>query len=246
MNLGEAAALAGWATGRFLAKPNLIRTADLLSAFSDLGVSGARALTLLRRRKVITRTLRPASGEWVDQLQEEPLARAACGDLFPWPSWARSWDGQWRVLCFDIPAQPAARRRKLLRYLRQKKFGFLQRSLWVSPDFPLELMDTFRAETETHTLLVWNAANPIGMSAAALSQQAWDFEKVNRTYQRILHGGESDRNGLARLLEFTKLWHQAVQLDPLLPRRACPKNYLGFQAAERMEKMWSKFFRAGT
>jgi len=48
------------------------------------------------------------------------------------------------------------------------------------------------------------------------------------------------------LLDATRLWHQAVQLDPLLPRRACPRDYLGFQAAEFMEKLWSKFRAAGS
>lgn len=245
MKLGEAAALVGWATGRFLAKPNLTRTSDLLAALTDLGISGARALTLLRRRQVITRALRPVTGEWVDHLQDEPLARAACGALSPWPSWARSWDGQWRVLCFDIPARPAFRRRKLLRYLRHRKFGLLQRSVWVSPDAPKELLDTFRTETEARTLLIWQAATPLGISATALVQQAWDFEKVNQAYRKALHARESGPGGVQCLLDTTRLWHRAVQLDPLLPRRACPKDYLGFQAAESLEKMWSKFRGAG-
>ena len=246
MTLGEAAALAGWATGRFLAKPNLSRTADLFSAFTELGVSGARALTLLRRRQVITRTFRAGTGQWIDQLDESLLSRAACGENSPWQSWARPWDGQWRVLCFDIPTRPAARRRKLLRFLHQKKFGLLQKSVWISPDHQPELSDLFRAETEAHSLLIWQATTPAGMSAIALAQQAWNFEEINQAYQKVLQDRDGGSREAQRLLEVTRLWHQAVQIDPLLPRRACPKDYLGFQAAELMEKAWSKFRRAGT
>lgn len=246
MNLGEAATLAGWATGRFLAKPNLNRTADLFSALTELGLSGTRALTLLRRRKVVTRTLRRATGEWVDQLHDEPLALAAGGPLSPWKYWARPWDGQWRVLCFDIPARPAGRRRKLLRFLRHRKFGLLQGSVWVCPDAPKELLDIFRAETEARTLLIWQAPTPLGISTTTLAQQAWDFAKVNQAYQKVLQGRGSDPGGLRPLLETTKLWHRAIRVDPLLPSRACPDDYLGFRATEHLEKMWSKFHHAGT
>ena len=104
----------------------------------------------------------------------------------------------------------------------------------------------FQAETEARSLLIWQATTPAGMSAVALAQQAWNFEEINQAYQKVLQDRDGGSRRAPRLLELTRLWHQATQLDPLLPRRACPKDYLGFQAAELMEKAWSKFRGAGT
>lgn len=241
MNLGEAATLAGWASGRFLTKPNSNRTLDLLMALTELGLAGVQALTILRRRNVICRRPKSGPGQWVDALDVDSLLRAACGNLSPAQSWARAWDGKWRVLCFDIPARPASRRQKLSRFLHQKKFGLLQRSVWISPDSQKELLHQFRPETNAHSLLLWEAPTPQGLTPGIFAQLAWDFESVNQGYQRVLNHRTGNLPPTENLLEITRLWHLAVARDPLLPRTACPKNYLGFDATAALEKMWLGF-----
>jgi len=241
MNLGEAAALAGWASGRFLARPNLTNTFDLSMALTELGIAGVRALTVLRRRNVITRGTQSKAGHWVDALNVESLLRAACGSLSPAQSWARSWDGKWRVLCFDIPARPASRRQKLSRFLHQNKFGLLQRSVWISPDPQEQLLQQFRPEANAHSLLLWEAPTPKGITPGTFAQLAWDFESINQSYQKVLNHKAGNLSPNEHLLEITRLWHLAVAQDPLLPRSACPKNYLGFEATAAVEKLWQGF-----
>ena len=238
MNLGEAAALAGWASGRFLVRPNLTRTFDLSMALTELGIAGIRALTILRRRKVITRSSPSKAGQWVDALNVESLLRAACGNLSPAQSWARSWDGKWRVLCFDIPARPASRRQKLSRFLHQNKFGLLQRSVWISPDPQEQLLQQFRPEANAHSLLLWEAPTPQGIAPGIFAQLAWDFESINHSYQKVLNLKAGSLSPIEDLVEITRLWHLAVAQDPLLPRSVCPKSYLGFEATAVVEKMW--------
>jgi phenylacetic acid degradation operon negative regulatory protein len=56
----------------------------------------------------------------------------------PEQCWERQWDGQWRIVLFDVPLQKNTQRRRLWRYLRDKGFGYLQNSVWVTPD-PLQV-----------------------------------------------------------------------------------------------------------
>jgi hypothetical protein len=56
------------------------------------------------------------------------------GGRDPEAQWARPWDGQWRLVLFDVPTGQNAQRERLRRYLRDKGFGYLQNSVWISPD----------------------------------------------------------------------------------------------------------------
>src|SRR5205823_12666002 len=59
------------------------------------------------------------------------------GGRDPEERWARPWDGQWRLVIFDVPMGQNAQRERLRRYLRDKDFGYLQNSVWITAD-PLE------------------------------------------------------------------------------------------------------------
>src|SRR6185503_2929211 len=58
----------------------------------------------------------------------------ALGGRDPEKQWARSWDGRWRLVLFDVPEARNAQREKLRRYLKARYFGCLQGSVWVTPD----------------------------------------------------------------------------------------------------------------
>ena len=62
-----------------------------------------------------------------------------CSSLAREPSdkslgYCRSPCGLWRLVLFDVPTGQNARREPLRRYLRDKGFGYLQNSVWITPD----------------------------------------------------------------------------------------------------------------
>src|SRR5881396_3327041 len=69
---------------------------------------------------------------------------AAWGGVDPASRWQRAWDGRWRLLLFDLPARDQKLRLRLWRWLRTHRFGYLQLSVWLTPDaideahFPLQ------------------------------------------------------------------------------------------------------------
>src|SRR5208282_134723 len=56
------------------------------------------------------------------------------GGRDPQIQWARKWDGRWRLVLFDVPTTRNTYRDRLRRYLRDKGFGCLQNSVWITPD----------------------------------------------------------------------------------------------------------------
>jgi len=200
--------------------------------------SYSRWATRLEQKQLLQRERR--AGRIVWRLTE--LGRiVSVGGRHPERQWQRPWDGQWRILVFDLPAHQKAIRARLLRWLRQNGFGYLQDSVWIHPDPLVELADAlgdFRDDVESCTLL--EARCCVGYSNAALVKGAWRFDEINKGYEVCLSQAEVLLRRLPpprdlevvrrRLREQRRAWQRAVQFDPLLPQALLPPDYLGQRA----------------
>jgi phenylacetic acid degradation operon negative regulatory protein len=169
----------------------------------------------------------------------------ALGGRDPEERWARPWDGQWRLVLFDVPTGQNTQRDRLRRYLRDKGFGYLQNSVWISPDPLEEERQIFGGgKINVESLVLLEARPCAGESDAEIVAGAWDFERINRFYDRHLKvleerpGGALWNDVAARVLRRwaaaeREAWLDAVMNDPLLPDRILPSDYLGQQAWRR-------------
>jgi DNA-binding transcriptional regulator PaaX len=169
----------------------------------------------------------------------------ALGGRDPQARWSRDWDGRWRLVLFDVPTAQNTQRTRLRRYLRDKAFGYLQNSVWITPD-PLEEERKILGggKINVESLLLLEARPCAGESDAEIVAGAWDFEAINRRYARHLKvlderpGGALRNEPAARaLLRWAEAehgaWLDAVMNDPLLPARILPSKYLGQHAWRR-------------
>ena len=91
-----------------------------------------RQVAVLERRQLIEYDP-SATDERVCRLTAQGRLHALGGrDPEAW--WSREWDERWRLVVFDIPRIQNTRRSRLRRYLRDKGFGCLQNSVWITPD----------------------------------------------------------------------------------------------------------------
>ena len=163
----------------------------------------------------------------------------ALGGRDPQTRWSREWDGRWRLVLFDVPKAHNTHRARLRRYLRDKGFGYLQNSVWITPD-PLEEERQILGggKINVESLLLLEARPCAGESDAEIVAGAWDFERINRRYARHLKilgerpGGALRNDAAAKaLLRWAaaerEAWLDAVTNDPLLPQRILPTDYLG-------------------
>jgi DNA-binding transcriptional regulator PaaX len=192
-----------------------------------------------------------APGDRLYRLTEQGRLHAL-GGRDPEAHWSRHWDGYWRIVLFDVPMEQHVHRGRLRRYLHARGFGCLQGSVWVTPN-PVhgerEILTGGKINVEF--LLLLEARPCSGESDAEIVAGAWDFEVINRRYARHLKllDRRPDRslcdNVAARALQSwaadeRAAWHAAVEIDPLLPKRLLPPDYLGCRAWQQRIKVLSR------
>ena len=202
-----------------------------------------RQVTFLQGRKLVERdSRRPA--ERVCRLTEQGRVHAL-GGRDPQAQWSRYWDGRWRIVLFDVPTGQNTRRARLQRYLRGRSFGCLQGSVWVTPD-PVQGEREILAggKVDVESLLLLEARPGAGESDAEIVAGAWNYVRINRSYEQHLEVLEKHPRGPLRNSAAAKAlrlwasaereaWLAAVTADPLLPERLLPRGYLGHQAWQR-------------
>ena len=163
----------------------------------------------------------------------------ALGGRDPEQRWARVWDGQWRLVLWDVPMDRNAQREKLRRRLRNRGFGWLQNSVWITPDPLTEEAELLRdAKPNVESLLLLEARPCAGETDAEIVAGAWDFARINRRYEQ--YAKVLEQRPLGNLHDETtakafqrwaaaerEAWINAVTHDPLLPARLLPTGYLG-------------------
>ncbi len=180
--------------------------------------------------------------------------RAAQGGIDPPSCWSRPWDRRWRIVAFDIPEASAALRTRLRRRLHEFRFGWLQNSVWLSPD-PI---DEFRAKLHEKTTfpdsLTFLEASPVGgESNDAMVSAAWDFPVLAKGYAdylEILRLRPGSRRPFESWVNWLRLeqrgWRRIVRLDPFLPRELLPAGYRGEQVWAARQEAFGEFGAALT
>ena len=169
----------------------------------------------------------------------------ALGGRDPAMQWNRVWDNHWRLVVYDLPEKRNAARNRLRRFLRAHGFGYLQNSVWITPDPLAEIVKQWcKGGKDVESLIALEARPCAGESNAAIVEGAWDFERINRSYAKCLailrqlpprKAASSDAKVLLhRWARAERLaWLEAVSLDPLLPSVLLPEGYRGQQVWER-------------
>jgi phenylacetic acid degradation operon negative regulatory protein len=198
-----------------------------------------RQIRRLADRGLIAREER--AGNLVLRLTSAGLVQAM-GGVDVVARWNRPWDRCWRQVLFDLPSGQRRVRMQLWRWLRQQRFGYLQNSVWVSPD-PIDgvadALAGFRDDVES--LVLMEARCIGGYSDQAIVTGAWDFREINKRYEAHVRAAQLPATLLARLRESPVAlrgwfraervaWRHALAMDPLLPRSLWPAGYRGEHA----------------
>ncbi len=199
----------------------------------------------LEKQKFLLREGKKKAG-WVYRLTKVGRERAL-GGHDPEERWRRPWDGWWRQIVFDLPIAHWRERKLLIKWFREHGFGYLQDSVWISPDPVAEVaaaVKSFRDNAELFTILECRCAP--GFADGSLVRGAWRFGEINRRYQayeksaaetvrRLKSERLHPRDLFGLLRQERQLWAEAFGLDPLLPMALWPADYEGRRALERAE-----------
>lgn len=200
----------------------------------------SRRLAVLARERLIERHPEP-NLDRVVRLSQAGKQRAL-GGRDPMQQWSRPWDGRWRFVMFDVPVDLGSLRQQLLRVLRSRHFGYLQRSIWVTPDPTNDVRGMLRqTQVQADAFLVIEGQPAAGESDAEIVDGAWDFERINQGYERYLALVTIPPTARSRWIEWARredaAWKSAVRRDPLLPLSLNPPGYRGREAFLRRKEI---------
>ena len=211
------------------------------------------------RNGLLKRVQRLERQHWIERKASAPRDRLyrltaqarlhVLGGRDPQQRWARPWDGQWRMVLFDVPLGKNAQRQRLWRFLRNQGFGYLQNSVWITPDqLEVERQILLGGNICVESLILLEARPCAGESNEEIVMGAWDFERINRHYGQHLKVLNERPNGALQSKAAAKAfqhwaaaereaWLNAVTNDPLLPERILPPDYLGQRAWKRRKEV---------
>jgi phenylacetic acid degradation operon negative regulatory protein len=177
--------------------------------------------------------------------------RLALGGRDPMAQWSRPWDGLWRLVLFDVPTQRHDLRQQLLRVLRRSHFGYLQNSVWISPDPVVDVRKALGgSKVQADAFLVMEGRPAAGESDREIVAAAWDFLLINQRYQQYLAVLARVPTSPARMQDWTRqenaAWKAALAIDPLLPCGLLPAGYLGEKALQARRKLFAHLAAATT
>jgi DNA-binding transcriptional regulator PaaX len=146
---------------------------------------------------------------------------------------------------FDLPSGRYDLRQRLLRTLRLHDFGFLQYSVWVSPESAAQVREMVEgAKVEPGHFLVIEGRPAAAETDAQLVDAAWDFSQINRAYDQYLEFARREPPTDERIAAWGRqenaAWHDAIARDPLLPRVLHPSGYRGPDALDRRTALFSR------
>lgn len=191
-----------------------------------------RILETLRNEGLIEDSRAAPDGKWALDLTQRARDQLLDG-LDPERSWSGPWDGRWSVVTFDLPRLARLERFRLDRWLRLRRFGRLQGSVWISHRPCAEWLQQFEQQKIDPSGVVFLRGHPAWPSAAPeLAAKAWNFDVINERYAQYLEFLSQPAARLNRSWQKdeSRLWSRAFQIDPFLPESLLPETYLGKQA----------------
>lgn len=158
-----------------------------------------------------------------------------------------SWDGEWRILVYNIPEKKRHIRDELRQELVWSGFGLLSNSCWITPN-PLE--------TEVNNLIEkYDISSYVSFFRGTKEDQGdpkqqvekcWNIDEINERYANFIEKYSQkyiiDKNKIEQgkmsdgscFVERTLLVHQYRKflfIDPGLPSELLPEKWLGDSAA---------------
>jgi len=207
-----------------------------------------RHLETLSNKGLISAKRDRANGRWVASLTEKGKG-ILLDEIDPIRSWGESWDGIWTLLSFDLSKKAFRERKQLDSWLRKRRFGYLQGSMWISHRKYQSWSEELEMRKGDPRAIIFQELIPVGKIASKhYVSRAWPFDRTNQYYRDYIEFVEDGIKNNAEdprvLIEReSQLWQKAFQLDPFLPDSILPSGYLGKLAWKRKQQFFAKLAR---
>ncbi len=157
------------------------------------------------------------------------------------------WDGQWRVVFFDIPEARRSVRDDLRAELKKLGFGLWQRSAWITPFDIAEELGSYLQKADLSVVVQVLVGERVGKpDDRELAREIWSLDEINKKYKTLLGDWgkeikkeQSGEERLAAAAKFHRRYLDILEKDPRLPKQLLPDGWLGDQAKKLFKKLRS-------
>ncbi|MCL4374497.1 hypothetical protein M1523_01410 [Patescibacteria group bacterium] len=144
------------------------------------------------------------------------------------------WDGQWRIISYEIPESKREMRDRLRREMQGWGLGPWHRSFWLTPHPVIErLKNLIFGKEEEKYIQAFNASHAFG-DREVLIEKVWETKKLDKQYRTLF---KTWHDTLSEAAEKTDKFRKVVdgyvnllKIDPGLPAELVGENYVGFEA----------------
>lgn len=153
--------------------------------------------------------------------------------------WNRDWDQRWYVLLYDVPELHRKYRNTLFAFLKRRRMGRLQKSVWITPDDIRPLyVDLQNAAGLRDYAILLESRTVMREGTESIVYEAWPMERLRtiqnhylRIYTENLQVLEKIPIPASTLIEQARdelaAYAAAMCEDPLLPNPLLPADYFG-------------------
>ena len=169
--------------------------------------------------------------------------------------WNRSWNKIWYLFVYDVPEANRAYRDVLRQFLRRKRMGCLQQSVWITPqDIRPDFNDLTQVASVDAFAYLFESRTVLGLPNRRVVTDAWNFDRLHQnqahycsvmeTNLELLRKGKYPPDKIDELLRISlDAYHAAMAEDPLLPEKLHPQDYLGKQVHVLNKQFFSEIDR---
>lgn len=175
------------------------------------------------------------SGELTNGIQLTGSGWRYLKEDFPFIDWQKEkWDGNWRMVIFDVSEKNNSVRQKLRRELLRLKFGQLQKSIYITPHkIEKKIWQWLKENNLGGQVAVLTAKQLFINNFKDVTEKIWHVDRLNCLYKNLGRIKVEDELSARKWL---KQYLEILVEDPFLPLELLPEKWVGF----KMQTMWKK------
>jgi phenylacetic acid degradation operon negative regulatory protein len=162
------------------------------------------------------------------------------------------WDGKWRILIFDIEEANRAVRNTLRYQIKELGFGYLQKSVWISPYDVIKKLEKYLQMYNLKEKVILIESSKLSIPNKELALIVWPINKIQSSYEEIYRRfckisnlAINKKINKKQRAVFNKTYKELIYVilqDPHLPKEFLPKDWPYRKTVELAKKLRSTFF----
>lgn len=170
------------------------------------------------------------------------FGRKRLEETTPWYHQKRPWDKKIYLITYDIPETSRYKRDYLRRFLKDIGCAFLQKSTWLTPYNPRQLIKEFVAEHKIPGMIIVSDIGKDGGVGETTIQdllvKLYGLEKLSERYEIFIKNtNEKGQNLRGLIFEYLAI----LQDDPQLPFELLPFGWSGDKAYSLYQKLTADY-----